>query len=103
MKAAGHAKRNRITCLRREDGQVTQQKKEMEQMARGFFINLYQDDQNICPEEVLHLFHPRITNAMNEELCRDFSDEKIGNALFQMGSLKAPGLDGFLTRFFQRN
>jgi hypothetical protein len=71
----------------------------MEQMARSFFVNLYQADQNVCPEEVLHLFHLRITDAMNEELSRDFSDEEIGNALFQMGPLKALGLDGFLARF----
>jgi hypothetical protein len=36
MKAAGRAKRNRVTRLRREDGQVTQQKKEMESLARVF-------------------------------------------------------------------
>jgi hypothetical protein len=44
MKAAGCAKRNKITRLRHEDGQVTQQKKEMEQMAQGVFMNLYHAD-----------------------------------------------------------
>jgi hypothetical protein len=37
------------------------------------------------------------------EQCKDFSTEEIGDALFQMGPLKAPGPDGFPACFFQRN
>jgi hypothetical protein len=40
---------------------------------------------------------------MNHDLCRDFSDEEIGDALFQIGPLKAPVVDGFPARFYQRN
>jgi hypothetical protein len=40
---------------------------------------------------------------MNERLCKDYSDDEIGNALFQIGPLKAPGKDGFPARFFQRH
>jgi hypothetical protein len=40
---------------------------------------------------------------MNEDLCKEFSEEEISNALFQIGPLKAPGADGFPSRFFQRN
>jgi hypothetical protein len=36
-------------------------------------------------------------------LCKEFSDEEISDALFQIGPLKAPGPDGMPTRFFQRN
>ena len=36
-------------------------------------------------------------------LCKEFSDKEIGDALFQIGPLKAPGPDGFPARFFQRN
>jgi hypothetical protein len=69
-------------------------------MARGFSMNLYKADQHVCPGEVLHLFQPAITDAMNDELCRNFTDEEIGDALFQMGPLKAPGQMAFRQDFF---
>jgi hypothetical protein len=40
---------------------------------------------------------------MNVDFCRDFSDEEIADALFQMSPLKAPGPDGFPVHFFQRH
>jgi hypothetical protein len=33
----------------------------------------------------------------------EFSDKEIGDALFQIRPLKAPGPDGFPARFLQRN
>ncbi|RLM61231.1 hypothetical protein C2845_PM14G08380 [Panicum miliaceum] len=39
---------------------------------------------------------------MNESLRNEFSEQEIGDALFQIGPLKAPGPDGFPARFFQR-
>jgi hypothetical protein len=40
---------------------------------------------------------------MNADLCKEFTEEEISNALFQIGPLKAPGPDGFPARFFQWN
>jgi hypothetical protein len=40
---------------------------------------------------------------MNEELLKPFTKEEIFYALKQMGPLKAPGPDGFLAMFFQKN
>lgn len=34
---------------------------------------------------------------------KPYNEKEIGNALFQIGPLKAPGPDGFPGRFFQRN
>jgi hypothetical protein len=40
---------------------------------------------------------------MNDNLRRDFTDDEIGDALFHIGPLKAPGVDGFPARFYQNN
>jgi hypothetical protein len=44
-----------------------------------------------------------VSLQMNDEICRDFTDEEISDALFQIGPLKAPGTDDFQSRFYQRN
>ena len=40
---------------------------------------------------------------MNDDLCKSFTEKEISNALFHLGSLKAPRPDGFPTRFLERN
>jgi hypothetical protein len=72
-------------------------------MVNDYFKTLYDKDDNVNPQVVSSLFEACITSDMNDELCKPFTDEEIGNALFQIGPLKAPGPDGFPARFFQRN
>jgi hypothetical protein len=45
----------------------------------------------------------QIIDDTNDQLCKDFFDEEISNALFQIGPIKAPGPDGFPARLYQRN
>jgi hypothetical protein len=52
---------------------------------------------------VVNLFEASISEDMNEQLCKPFTEKEISDALFQIGPLKAPGPDGFPARFFQRN
>jgi hypothetical protein len=47
------------------------------------------------------MVEPKVMESMNEDLCKEYSDEEIGDALFQIGPIKASGPDGFLARFFQ--
>jgi hypothetical protein len=72
-------------------------------MVNNYFEELYAKDDNVNPPVVTNLFETCISDAINDDLCKPFSDEKIGNALFQIGPLKAPGPDGLPARFFQRN
>jgi hypothetical protein len=72
----------------------------MERMATSYFKELFDRDPNINFGELLNLLQERVTPEMNQNLCKDFSEEEIGDALFQIGPLKAPGIDGFPARFY---
>jgi hypothetical protein len=61
-----------------------QDKKIMEFMATKIFKDPYTIDCSVCPEEVLQLFKLMINDEMNTKLCKDFSDEEISDALFQI-------------------
>lgn len=75
----------------------------MQNMIQSYFQQLFTNDPSLEANEVVHLFQEHVTRDMNDILCRDFSEEEIGDALFQIGPLKAPGIDGFPARFYQRN
>jgi hypothetical protein len=102
-KAMWRAKKNRIKRLLRENGSWCTDETEMRGMAASYFESLFLKDDAIVPDEVVDLFEPKITNDMNFELCKPFSEEEISDAMFQIGPLKASGPDGLPDRFFQRN
>jgi hypothetical protein len=102
-KAASRGKKNKVDHLRNDQGVMITNMKVMGEMTINIFQNLFSAYQNICPDELLQLIQPRILEEMNDSLCREFTDEEIADALFQIGPLKAPGLDGFPAQFFQRN
>jgi hypothetical protein len=45
---------------------------------------------------------PKVTGAMNEQLMKFFSAEDVRKALFPVGDLKAPGVDGLHAIFFKK-
>ena len=46
---------------------------------------------------------PRLVNEeVNECLMREVKEEEIRNAIFQLGTFKAPGPDGFNGFFYQK-
>jgi hypothetical protein len=75
----------------------------MERMATSYFKELFTRDPNLDYDELLNLLQAKVTNEMNDNLCKDFSEEEISDALFQIGPLKVPGIDGFPACFYQRN
>lgn len=72
-------------------------------MAAQYFENLFIKDEGVNPAEIIDLFQVKITEEMNNDLCKPYTPEEIRDALFQIGPLKAPGPDGYPARFFQRN
>jgi hypothetical protein len=103
QRAVWRARKNRIKRLKDDEGTWKDVPTEMERMATSYFKELFTRDPSLQSDGLVNLFQEKVTEQMNNELCRDFTDEEIGNVLFQIGPLKAPGVDGFPTRFYQRN
>jgi hypothetical protein len=55
---------------------------EMKQMVVQYFAYLYSAEQEVQPNRVLHLIEPKITQEMNEDLCTQFTEKEILDALF---------------------
>ena len=64
-------------------------------MATWYFKEVFTKDPTLSPESVLDNILPKVSQEMNDMLCAPFSEEEVANALFQIGPLKAPGMDGF--------
>jgi hypothetical protein len=69
--------------LKTPDGRVTKDRKEMESLATDFFKQLYMADQTVRPLHITSLYEPLVSQEM--KLCKEFTDEEISNAMFQIG------------------
>jgi hypothetical protein len=102
-RAVWRARKNKILKLRDENGVVNTVPTDMQRMSVSYFKSLYTRDPSLDHGEISELVNEKINTEMNDQLCNDFSDEEISDALFQIGPLKAPGPDSFPARFYQRN
>jgi hypothetical protein len=94
------ARQNRISIIKTEDGKVCNTQKEIEDVAVNFYIKLFSTQGNLNPEEVVRFVPSKVTNEMNQLLCKPFCPEEVEKALFMMKPNKAPGPDGFTAGFF---
>jgi hypothetical protein len=99
-KVVWRARKNKIKWLVDLNGVLQQEAPVMRTMAKEYFETIFTSDPSLTPATVVDLIEEKVTLDMNLKLCADFT---IGDALFQIEPLKAPGPDGFPTRFFQRN
>jgi hypothetical protein len=103
QKAVWRARRNKIKRLKNNEGVWQDGPSDMERMATSYFQELFTRDPSLNADDLISLTQGKVTMAMNDDLCKDFTEEEIGDALFQIWPLKAPGVDGFPARFYQRN
>ncbi|KAL9678198.1 hypothetical protein QQ045_016037 [Rhodiola kirilowii] len=72
----------------------------------SYFSALFQSpvhgsEEDLCSQ--LDCISPVISEDMNSMLLRDITDEEIKAAVFSLGPLKSPGIDGFPAVFYQRH
>jgi hypothetical protein len=72
-------------------------------MASSYFKELFTRDPSLQANGLVNLMQEKVTEQMNIDLCKEFIDDEISDALFQIGPLKVPGVDGFPARFYHQN
>ena len=100
-KAVWRARKNKIKKLMKPDGTWVEEEKELGCLVTDYFQKMYLKDFSLQPDVVLNLFPSEVTQSMNEQLCKEFTDEEISDALFQIGPLKSPGRMVSLLGFFR--
>jgi hypothetical protein len=77
MRFSPRSLKTKLSSSKKDDSQVTRERKEMDSLTRNFFIDLYATDPNVCSQDVLHLFEPMISEEMNNDLCKDFTKSDL--------------------------
>ncbi|CAL8098739.1 unnamed protein product [Prunus armeniaca] len=96
-------RRNKIERLKNEEGFWVEDAAQMKGLAVNYFSNLF-SQSNFLPTDITipNLF-PGVNSLVLNGLLRPVTVEEIKTSLFNIGSLKAPRVDGFLASFFQFN
>ena len=69
----------------------------------NYFFGLFSANLVGNLEPCLAHLEERILGTMNDDLIKPFIAKEVSFALHQMGLLKAPGLNGLFTGFFQNH
>jgi hypothetical protein len=101
LRASKRRKRNRITRLKRMDGQFTEDEYELKYIVSQFYEKLYTLEGIEDMDRVLSIVPLKVTAEMNSKLLDPYTEGEVKEALFQMFPTKAPEPNGFPTHFFR--
>lgn len=90
-----------IKGLADQHGILQEDRAVMGNIIQEYFHNLFTAEASETDLAVLSDVHRRVTPEMNTGLIAPFSYEEVKKALFQIGDLKGPGLDGLHAVFYK--
>ncbi|KAH1080052.1 hypothetical protein J1N35_019813 [Gossypium stocksii] len=95
-------KRNQILRLSNDDGEWISNPDDMLRVVKEHLGKLFTASDVVGDYRVLSLVEQNVSSSMNDDLLKPFTKEDIRIAIKEIAPLKAPGLDGFSTLFFQK-
>jgi hypothetical protein len=100
-RASARKRTNKMSSLKGDNGSTCDDIAEIKGMVQDFCGNLFTSEPTLSCDAVLDAIPCKVTSEINADMLRDYTNDEIKAALFQMGPTKAPGPDGFPTLFYQ--
>ncbi|CAN6555765.1 unnamed protein product [Malus baccata var. baccata] len=96
-------RRNKVASVKNSQGNWIENPLQVRRLFDEYFLDLFTSSGQREWGNLLDCVPPKISGEMNESLLAEVSGDEVRVAALQMGSLKAPGPDGFSGIFYQSN
>ncbi|KAA3474502.1 reverse transcriptase [Gossypium australe] len=100
--ASHRRKKNLVKELEDEFGNLKTEAEEISRMATNYFKDIFSSNGVGDCNSLLESFQPSITEELNRDLRAEFTADEIISAIKPIAPLKASGIDGFSTIFYQK-
>jgi hypothetical protein len=100
--ASSRRKRNKIKNLKNMNGDILEDKEQLNPHISGYFAGLFTTEVEEPDPALIQLVTPRVAEEMNADLLKPHTAEDVKKALFSIGDMKAAGSDGLHALFFKK-
>jgi hypothetical protein len=81
-RATARKKANKIQALKREDGSRCEDVTELKSMVQQFYRTLFSSEPTVSMDVVLDAIPRKVTDEMNTDLTKEYTNKEIKAALF---------------------